>query len=52
MKCRTAYGVDYFDWFIILLQELSVDMDEEFLAALINFSKFNVPGWDQEEWYD
>ncbi|KAI9097290.1 hypothetical protein DFS34DRAFT_116945 [Phlyctochytrium arcticum] len=44
-----SYGVEYFDWFTILLQELSVDMDEEFLGALIKFSKFNVPGWDEEK---
>ncbi|TPX68863.1 hypothetical protein SpCBS45565_g02841 [Spizellomyces sp. 'palustris'] len=44
-----SYGVDFFDWFTILLQELSVDMDEEFLGALISFTKFNVPGWDEEK---
>ncbi|KAJ3171453.1 hypothetical protein HDU88_007532 [Geranomyces variabilis] len=44
-----SYGVEYFDWFTILLQELSVDMDEEFLMTLLEFSKFNVPGWDEDK---
>ncbi|KAI8823370.1 uncharacterized protein EV422DRAFT_352091 [Fimicolochytrium jonesii] len=44
-----SYGVDYYDWFTILLQELSVDMDEEFLMALLDFSKFNIPGWNEEK---
>lgn len=44
-----AYGVDYYDLFTILLQELSIDMDEEFLAAVLSFFKFNVPGWDDEK---
>ena len=44
-----AYGVDFYNWFTILLQELSVDIDEDFLYALINFAKFDVPGWEQQE---
>ncbi|KAI8912336.1 hypothetical protein DFJ77DRAFT_511881 [Powellomyces hirtus] len=44
-----SYGVDYYDWFTILLQELSVDMDEEFLMSLLEFSKFTVPGWDEDK---
>ncbi|KAJ3192438.1 hypothetical protein HK101_006567 [Irineochytrium annulatum] len=44
-----AYGVDYYNLFTILLQELSVDSDEDFLYALINFAKFDVAGWEQPE---
>ena len=46
---QTAFGVEYYEWFTILLQELSVDMDEDFLNALVNFAKFNVPGWNDAE---
>ncbi|KAJ3037263.1 hypothetical protein HDV00_001828 [Rhizophlyctis rosea] len=45
----TSFGVEYYEWFTILLQELSVDMDEDFLYALVNFTKFNVPGWNDAE---
>ncbi|KAJ3015263.1 hypothetical protein HKX48_004689 [Thoreauomyces humboldtii] len=45
----TSYGVDYYDWFTILLQELSVDLDEEFLMSILDFAKFNVPGWDHDK---
>ncbi|KAI8995070.1 hypothetical protein BC832DRAFT_588068 [Gaertneriomyces semiglobifer] len=41
----TSYGVEYYNWFTILLQELSVDLDEDFLLALINVFKFNIAGW-------
>ncbi|KAJ3408710.1 hypothetical protein HDV05_004781 [Chytridiales sp. JEL 0842] len=42
-----SYGVDYYNWFTILLQEISIDLDEDFLFALINFAKFDVVGWTQ-----
>ncbi|KAJ3110151.1 hypothetical protein HK100_003137 [Physocladia obscura] len=45
----SSYGVDYYNWFTILLQEISIDMDEDFLYALINFAKFDVSGWEKQE---
>ncbi|KAJ3106617.1 hypothetical protein HDU97_005982 [Phlyctochytrium planicorne] len=45
----TSYGVDYYNIFTILLQEISVDLDEDFLYALINFAKFDISGWEQKE---
>jgi vacuolar protein sorting-associated protein 13A/C len=36
----TTHGVDYYQWLTILLQELSIDAEEEFLSALIEFFKF------------
>lgn len=35
-----SLGVDYYQWLTVLLQELSVDLDEEFLRALIEFTQF------------
>ncbi|ORY51917.1 hypothetical protein BCR33DRAFT_712120 [Rhizoclosmatium globosum] len=45
----SSYGVDFYNWFTILLQEISIDLDEDFLYALINFAKFEVIGWEQED---
>ncbi|KAJ3072035.1 hypothetical protein HDU98_004400 [Podochytrium sp. JEL0797] len=45
----SSYGVDFYNWFTILLQEISMDLDEDFLYALINFAKFEVPGWEQHD---
>ncbi|KAJ1549197.1 hypothetical protein HK405_008108, partial [Cladochytrium tenue] len=44
-----GYGVEFYHFFTILLQELSIELDEEFLYALINFAKFDVPGWEKKE---
>ncbi|KAJ3332602.1 hypothetical protein HDU76_013706 [Blyttiomyces sp. JEL0837] len=44
-----SFGVDYYHWFTILLQELSIDLDEDFLYALIDFAKFDVVGWERPE---
>ncbi|RKP03518.1 hypothetical protein CXG81DRAFT_9373 [Caulochytrium protostelioides] len=38
-----TYGVDYYNWFTILLQELSVDLDEDFLHELLDMFKFETP---------
>jgi vacuolar protein sorting-associated protein 13A/C len=35
-----THGVEFFEWFTVLLQELSIDLDEEFLQTLIEFFKF------------
>ncbi|KAJ3205144.1 hypothetical protein HDU82_005381, partial [Entophlyctis luteolus] len=45
----SSYGVDYYNWFTILLQEISIDLDEDFLYALINFAKFDVAGWEKAD---
>nr|KAJ3420850.1 hypothetical protein HK105_005137 [Polyrhizophydium stewartii] len=37
----TSYGVEYYKWFTLLLQELSIDLDEEFLHALTDFFRFD-----------
>ncbi|OAJ41917.1 hypothetical protein BDEG_25446 [Batrachochytrium dendrobatidis JEL423] len=37
----TSFGVDYYKWFTLLLQELSVDLDEDFLYALTDFLRFD-----------
>ena len=41
--CRskdTSFGVDYYEWLTVLLQELSIVLDEEFLQKLIEFNDF------------
>ncbi|KAG0003109.1 hypothetical protein BGZ80_007728 [Entomortierella chlamydospora] len=43
-----THGVVYFKYFSVLLQELTVSMDEDFLFTLLEFSKFNVPGWTED----
>lgn len=43
--CKTkdkTLGVEYYQWLTVLLQELSVDLDEDFLRALIDFSQFST----------
>ncbi|KAJ3112860.1 hypothetical protein HDU96_004089 [Phlyctochytrium bullatum] len=45
----TTYGVDYYNLFTILLQEISIDLDEDFLYALINFAKFDITGWESKD---
>ncbi|KAJ1967345.1 Vacuolar protein sorting-associated protein 13, partial [Dispira parvispora] len=36
-----SYGVNYIRYFSILLQEMSLEMDEDFLFSLVEFSKFD-----------
>ncbi|KAG0313845.1 hypothetical protein BGZ97_009846 [Linnemannia gamsii] len=43
-----THGVVYFKYFSALVQELTVAMDEDFLYTLLEFSKFNVPGWTED----
>ncbi|KAJ1666119.1 Vacuolar protein sorting-associated protein 13 [Coemansia sp. RSA 1646] len=40
-----SYGVEYFKYASVLMQELSVELDEDFLYALLDFVKIDVPGW-------
>ncbi|KAK9722186.1 Vacuolar protein sorting-associated protein 13 [Basidiobolus ranarum] len=44
----TEHGVDYYKYFTVLLQDVSLEVDEDFLFALLDFSKFNIAGWDAE----
>ncbi|KAJ2642100.1 Vacuolar protein sorting-associated protein 13, partial [Coemansia sp. RSA 1285] len=41
----SSYGVEYFKYASVLVQELSVELDEDFLYALLDFVKVDVPGW-------
>jgi vacuolar protein sorting-associated protein 13A/C len=38
----TSHGVDYYQWLTVLLQELSVDLEEDFLKKMIEFTKFET----------
>jgi vacuolar protein sorting-associated protein 13A/C len=44
-----AHGVSFFKYFSVLLQEMTFEMDEDFLYAIIDFTQFNVPGWNAAE---
>lgn len=41
-----SYGVEYFKYASVLAQEMSVELDEDFLYALLDFVKFDVPQWE------
>ncbi|KAG0346597.1 hypothetical protein BG004_001308 [Podila humilis] len=43
-----THGVVYFKYFSALVQELTITMDEDFLFTLLEFTKFNVPGWTED----
>ncbi|KAF9344997.1 hypothetical protein BGX34_005126 [Mortierella sp. NVP85] len=43
-----THGVVYFKYFSILIQELTMAMDEDFLFTLLAFTKFNVTAGDDE----
>lgn len=45
----SSYGLDYYHFFSVLLQELSFELDEDFLMTLMDFFKFDVAGWEQQE---
>ncbi|KAI9014452.1 hypothetical protein CLU79DRAFT_890124 [Phycomyces nitens] len=45
----TSHGVMYFKLFSFLLQEVTFEMDEDLLFALIEFSKFSVPKDESED---
>jgi vacuolar protein sorting-associated protein 13A/C len=49
----TSHGVDYYKYFTMLLQEISLEADEEYLNQLIEFFRF--PGstrWEEEKLWD
>ncbi|RUS21382.1 hypothetical protein BC937DRAFT_92871, partial [Endogone sp. FLAS-F59071] len=43
-----SHGVLYLKYFSVLLQEMTFEMDEDFLFAALEFAKMNVPGWDDQ----
>ncbi|TPX30777.1 hypothetical protein SmJEL517_g05746 [Synchytrium microbalum] len=45
----SSYGVEYYNFFTLLLQEFSIDLDEDFLFALLDFSKFSNVGIEEKE---
>ncbi|OZJ06276.1 hypothetical protein BZG36_00800 [Bifiguratus adelaidae] len=40
-----SHGVMYIKYFSVLLQEMNFEMDEDFLYALLDFTKLDVAGW-------
>ncbi|KAJ2960621.1 hypothetical protein NQZ79_g4034 [Umbelopsis isabellina] len=44
-----THGVLFFKYFSVLLQEMTFEMDEDFLYAIIDFTQFNVAGWNAAE---
>jgi vacuolar protein sorting-associated protein 13A/C len=45
----SSHGVLYLKYFSILLQEITFEIDEDFLFGLMEFSKFSVPGRQEQE---
>ncbi|KAI9725458.1 MAG: hypothetical protein M1828_003129 [Chrysothrix sp. TS-e1954] len=44
-----SYGVLYIKYFTILLQQLTVEVDEDFIFALLDFSKIPGASWNPDE---
>lgn len=44
-----SHGVTRIEYFSMLLQSMTIEVDEDFLMALIDFSKFEGPSWDQQQ---
>ncbi|KAI9141282.1 hypothetical protein BKA69DRAFT_1124929 [Paraphysoderma sedebokerense] len=42
----TSHGVPYYKYFTALLQEISLEIDEDFAFSLLEFLQFKAPGWD------
>ena len=42
-----AHGVLYFKYFSVLLQEMSIEVDSEFIFAIIDFVDLDVEGWNE-----
>ncbi|ORX43331.1 DUF1162-domain-containing protein [Hesseltinella vesiculosa] len=42
-----SHGVLYIKYFSLLLQELKIEMDEEFVHAMADFANLNGPGWKE-----
>lgn len=49
----TSHGVDYYKYFTVLLQEMSLEADEDYLNQLIDFFRFSsLPVWEEEILWD
>lgn len=44
-----AHGVLFVKYASILLQSMTIELDEDFLFAVIDFSKFRGASWDDEQ---
>ncbi|KAM7212439.1 putative vacuolar protein sorting-associated protein [Rhypophila decipiens] len=47
-----SYGVEYFKYFTVLLQEMNIELDEDFIYAVLDFSKVPGASWassDEED---
>lgn len=44
-----SYGVEYIKYATILLQEMTLDLDEDFVFAVLDFSKVPGASWASEE---
>jgi vacuolar protein sorting-associated protein 13A/C len=42
-----SYGVLYIKYFTILLQQLTIEIDEDFIFALLDFAKFPGASWSE-----
>ncbi|KAG2223432.1 hypothetical protein INT45_001738, partial [Circinella minor] len=42
-----SHGVLYFKYFSVLLQEMSIEVDSEFIFAIIDFVDLDVEGWNE-----
>jgi vacuolar protein sorting-associated protein 13A/C len=50
--CRVkddTHGVTFIKYATILLQEMTIEIDEDFLFALLNFAKFPGASWNKEQ---
>lgn len=41
-----AHGVLYFKYFSVLLQEISVELDEGFICRMLDFVRYDIAGWN------
>ena len=45
----SSHGVTRIEYLSFLLQSMTIEVDEDFLMALIDFSKFEGPSWDTQK---
>lgn len=44
-----SYGVTYIKYFTVLLQQLTIEIDEDFIFALLDFAKVPGASWSEEK---
>ena len=44
-----SYGVLYIKYFTVLLQQMTIEIDEDFIFALLDFTKVPGASWDKEK---